>query len=83
IALLRGLQAKVNLIVWNAGPNMPFAAPSPERVALFQKRLIVGGIQAYVRRPRGADIYAACGQLKRTIEGESASPLVKIEALAS
>lgn len=83
VALLRGLQAKVNLIVWNAGPNMPFAAPSPERVALFQKRLIFGGIQAYIRRPRGADIYAACGQLKRTIEGESASPLVKIEALAS
>ena len=78
IALLRGMQAKINLIVWNAGPNMPFQAPPPERVTLFQKRLIAAGVQAYIRRPRGADIYAACGQLKRTVEAESAAALVTI-----
>ncbi len=77
VALLRGMQAKVNLIVWNAGPNMPFTAPPPERVAMFQKRLIAAGVQTYIRRPRGADIYAACGQLKRTVE-ETPGPLVTI-----
>jgi 23S rRNA (adenine2503-C2)-methyltransferase len=32
--------------------------------------LIDGGLPAYIRRPRGRDIYAACGQLKRTVEAE-------------
>lgn len=68
IALLRDLRAKVNLIVWNAGPGMPFAEPSPAAVAAFQSSLRDGGIPAYIRRPRGRDIYAACGQLKRTVE---------------
>jgi 23S rRNA (adenine2503-C2)-methyltransferase len=39
-----------------------------ERVAEFQKILRESGIPAFVRRPRGRDIYAACGQLKRTVE---------------
>ncbi|MGC2022834.1 MAG: hypothetical protein WA654_17365, partial [Candidatus Sulfotelmatobacter sp.] len=42
--------------------------PSVERVAGFQKILREAGIPAFVRRPRGRDIYAACGQLKRTVE---------------
>jgi 23S rRNA (adenine2503-C2)-methyltransferase len=68
ITLLNGLRAKINLIVWNAGPSMPFEAPPRERVDSFQQRLIAAGIPTFVRRPRGADIYAACGQLKRTLE---------------
>ncbi len=71
IALLKGMRAKVNLIVWNAGPSMPFAAPAREQVDVFQQRLIAAGIPTFVRRPRGADIYAACGQLKRTVEGSN------------
>ena len=67
-ALLRNLRAKVNLIVWNAGPDMPFQEPSPAAVAAFQSSLRDGGLPAYIRRPRGRDIYAACGQLKRTVE---------------
>jgi 23S rRNA (adenine2503-C2)-methyltransferase len=39
-----------------------------ETVAQFQQRIRAGGVPAYVRRPRGRDIYAACGQLKRTVE---------------
>lgn len=69
-ALLRGsgLYAKVNLIVWNPGPEIPYRMPTPEDVSAFQQYLIANGISAFLRRPRGRDIYAACGQLKRTLE---------------
>jgi 23S rRNA (adenine2503-C2)-methyltransferase len=66
--LLRGLRCKVNLIALNPGPGIDFTTPAPERVAAFQKILREAGIPAFVRRPRGRDIYAACGQLKRTVE---------------
>ncbi|HMK29196.1 MAG TPA: 23S rRNA (adenine(2503)-C(2))-methyltransferase RlmN [Terriglobales bacterium] len=66
VALLRGVRAKVNLIALNPGPDIPFATPSPERVLAFQKRLVDAGIPTFVRRPRGRDIHAACGQLKGT-----------------
>lgn len=62
--------AKVNLIAWNPGPDVPFTMPRPEDVAAFQERLRQQGIPAFVRRPRGRDIYAACGQLKKTVSGE-------------
>jgi len=65
--LLRGLRCKVNLIALNPGPGIDFTTPSEERVAAFQKTLRGAGIPAFVRRPRGRDIYAACGQLKRTV----------------
>ena len=66
--LLRGLRCKVNLIALNPGPGIDFATPGEERVTTFQKVLRDAGIPAFVRRPRGRDIYAACGQLKRTVE---------------
>ncbi|HET7347961.1 MAG TPA: 23S rRNA (adenine(2503)-C(2))-methyltransferase RlmN, partial [Acidobacteriaceae bacterium] len=62
--------AKVNLIAWNPGPDVPFTMPRPEDVAAFQQRLREQGVPAFVRRPRGRDIYAACGQLKKTLSGE-------------
>ncbi|HXX00808.1 MAG TPA: 23S rRNA (adenine(2503)-C(2))-methyltransferase RlmN, partial [Candidatus Acidoferrales bacterium] len=68
VELLRGLRAKVNLIALNPGPGISFETPAEERVAAFQQILIKAGIPAFVRRPRGRDIYAACGQLKRTVE---------------
>ncbi len=61
------LPAKVNLIVWNPGPGIEFHKPEAGDVAAFQQRLIGRGIPAFVRKPRGLDIYAACGQLKRTV----------------
>jgi 23S rRNA (adenine2503-C2)-methyltransferase len=64
-----GLPAKVNLIAWNPGPGIHYATPQPEAVEAFRRTLADEGIQAYVRKPRGRDIYAACGQLKRTVEG--------------
>jgi 23S rRNA (adenine2503-C2)-methyltransferase len=68
VELLRGLRCKVNLIALNPGPGIEFTTPDVERVAEFQKILRESGIPAFVRRPRGRDIYAACGQLKRTVE---------------
>jgi 23S rRNA (adenine2503-C2)-methyltransferase len=81
ITLLKNLPAKINLIVWNSGPDMPFHEPTPKDVAAFQKRLRNAGIPAFIRRPRGRDIYAACGQLKRTLE--QPDPLVAIAPAAS
>jgi 23S rRNA (adenine2503-C2)-methyltransferase len=64
VKLLANLNAKVNLIALNPGPGIPFETPDPERVASFQSiiRLAMG---CFIRKPRGLDIYAACGQLKR------------------
>jgi 23S rRNA (adenine2503-C2)-methyltransferase len=66
--LLRGMRAKVNLIALNPGSELPYQTPERERVIGFQKILMDSGIPAFVRRPRGRDIFAACGQLKRTVE---------------
>ena len=66
--LVRGLRAKLNLIALNPGPGIAFATPSEARVLQFQRILIAAGVPAFIRRPRGRDIFAACGQLKRTVE---------------
>ena len=68
VELLRGMRAKVNLIALNPGPGIQFSTPEEEGVAAFQQVLMKAGIPAFVRRPRGRDIFAACGQLKRTVE---------------
>jgi len=68
VELLRGMRCKVNLIALNPGPGIDFTTPEAERVVTFQNTLRTAGIPAFVRRPRGRDIYAACGQLKRTVE---------------
>ncbi len=68
VDLLRGIKARVNLIALNPGPGIDFETPEDESVAAFQKILREAGILTFVRRPRGRDIYAACGQLKRTVE---------------
>jgi len=64
-----GLPAKVNLIAWNPGPGIAYSMPMPEAVEAFRVTLAGEGIPTYVRKPRGRDIFAACGQLKRTVEG--------------
>jgi 23S rRNA (adenine2503-C2)-methyltransferase len=62
------LPSKVNLIVWNPGPGIDFYKPEAGDVAAFQRRLMGEGIPAFIRKPRGLDIFAACGQLKRTVD---------------
>jgi 23S rRNA (adenine2503-C2)-methyltransferase len=74
--LVRGLRAKVNLIALNSGVELSYRTPAQERVAEFQRILIAAGIPTFVRRPRGRDIFAACGQLKARSE-------VRLQPLAS
>jgi 23S rRNA (adenine2503-C2)-methyltransferase len=72
--LVRGMRVKVNLIALNPGTELPYRTPEQERVLAFQKILVGAGIPTFVRRPRGRDIFAACGQLKRTVEMVAISP---------
>jgi len=67
IELLRGILCKVNLIALNPGPGIQLGTPAEQRVQIFKDLLIKASVPAFVRRPRGRDIYAACGQLKRTV----------------
>lgn len=64
VKMLAHLNAKVNLIALNPGPGIPFETPEPERVAEFQD-IVRRSMPCFIRKPRGLDIYAACGQLKR------------------
>jgi len=62
-----GIRCKVNLIAFNPGPGVSYTMPARNRVLEFQSILVGAGLPTFIRRPRGRDIYAACGQLKRTI----------------
>ncbi|HEY7209170.1 MAG TPA: 23S rRNA (adenine(2503)-C(2))-methyltransferase RlmN [Bryobacteraceae bacterium] len=73
VRLLAHLNCKVNLIALNPGPGIPFETPRQERVQSFQQ-ILRRAVPCFVRKPRGRDIYAACGQLKRV-----ASDLVAID----
>ena len=68
VELVRGIRAKINLIALNPGAELPYRTPEQERVFAFQRILVAAGIPTFVRRPRGRDIFAACGQLKRTVK---------------
>ncbi|HEX9577046.1 MAG TPA: 23S rRNA (adenine(2503)-C(2))-methyltransferase RlmN [Myxococcales bacterium] len=62
-ALLKGLPVKVNLISYNENPGLGFGDPGPERVQSFRQDLTRRGVTALVRKNRGRDMSAACGQL--------------------
>jgi 23S rRNA (adenine2503-C2)-methyltransferase len=70
--LVRGMRAKINLIAFNPGPGVAFRTPADGHVSEFKEILRSAGVPAFVRRPRGRDIYAACGQLRRTLESGAA-----------
>lgn len=63
-ALLKGLPCKVNLIPFNEFPSSRFQSATPERVSLFHKILMEAGLPVFIRSSKGADILAACGQLR-------------------
>jgi 23S rRNA (adenine2503-C2)-methyltransferase len=63
VVLLRGIPAKVNLIPMNPHPGAPYRAPEPDVASRFMGELVRGGLVATLRKSRGADIDAACGQL--------------------
>ncbi|MCR4556163.1 MAG: 23S rRNA (adenine(2503)-C(2))-methyltransferase RlmN [Alphaproteobacteria bacterium] len=64
IKLLRNFPAKVNLIVYNDWPNSIFKGTRRENANTFSMNLIKHGLRAVIRKSRGDDIFAACGQLK-------------------
>ncbi|MFL6337199.1 MAG: 23S rRNA (adenine(2503)-C(2))-methyltransferase RlmN [Pyrinomonadaceae bacterium] len=68
------LRAKVNLIPHNPAEELPYKPSPPERVEAFKALLEAKGVHAYVRRPRGQDIYAACGQLAARRVSAPATP---------
>jgi len=78
--LIQGVPAKVNLIPYNENPGLGYGAPSPARVAAFQERLVRRQVTAVVRRDRGRDIAAACGQL--AAEGGPGDPRRRRSPLA-
>src|ERR1044071_5165783 len=63
VGLLAGIGAKVNLIPHNPAPELPYRSSSMDRILAFQKILTDAGLPSFIRRPRGQDISAACGQL--------------------
>ena len=70
--LVRGIPAKVNLIPYNENPGLGFSAPAPEAVQAFLDALVAKNLTAVVRKSRGRDISAACGQLAK--EGGPGDP---------
>jgi len=64
VKLLAHLNSKVNLIALNPGPGIPYETPDAERVHAFQA-IVRRSMPCFIRKPRGLDIFAACGQLKR------------------
>jgi 23S rRNA (adenine2503-C2)-methyltransferase len=67
-------RVKINLIAHNAAPGLDYHPPDAEQVARFKIILESRGVSAYLRTPRGRDIYAACGQLAAV--GRTVSPSV-------
>ena len=70
-------KVKINLIPHNPAEQLPYRPSSPEQVKRFKSILESRGVSAYIRTPRGRDIYAACGQLAAKQEPN----LVQIQAV--
>ena len=68
VQLIRGIPAKINLIPFNEWPDAPYERSDWSRIEAFSKIIFKAGFASPVRRPRGEDIMAACGQLKSASE---------------
>ncbi|MET0554118.1 MAG: 23S rRNA (adenine(2503)-C(2))-methyltransferase RlmN [Vicinamibacteria bacterium] len=75
VRLLKGRRGKVNLIPLNPARGIPFGAPAPTAVDAFCRILADARVMVSVRRPRGQDILAACGQLHLQDRAPTAAPL--------
>ena len=75
-------RVKINLIAHNSAEPLEYHPPTPERVIRFKKTLESLGVSAYVRTPRGRDIYAACGQLAAKTVGSEAIASARESVLA-
>jgi 23S rRNA (adenine2503-C2)-methyltransferase len=79
--LLRGIRAKVNLIPYNPSSKLPFDRPEEKDILTFQQALLRKNITAIIRKSRGTDISAACGQLMGQARGRNAGSFTSREAL--
>jgi 23S rRNA (adenine2503-C2)-methyltransferase len=68
VGLIKGIPAKVNLIPFNPWPGAPYERSSNNRINAFAEIVYQAGYASPVRKPRGEDIFAACGQLKSATE---------------
>ena len=68
VKLIKGIPAKVNLIPFNPWPGAPYERSSSNRIRAFSEIVYQAGYASPVRKPRGEDIFAACGQLKSATE---------------
>jgi len=88
-ALLKETPCKINLIPWNPFPGAPYGRSSNSRIDRFSKVLMDYGFTTIVRKTRGDDIDAACGQLagevidrtKRTMRKKMAGEAISVKAL--
>ena len=78
--LLAGIKAKVNLIPLNAAAGIPFERPSDAAIDAFAQTLAERGVTVSVRKSRGRDIRAACGQL--IVDGQKPSPAQRLAVAA-
>jgi 23S rRNA (adenine2503-C2)-methyltransferase len=74
VRLLRGKKAHVNLIPYNEVEGLPYRRPTDEALSTFVETLRRGGVSIKVRKRKGSEIDAACGQLRRKIAGTASSP---------
>jgi 23S rRNA (adenine2503-C2)-methyltransferase len=77
--LLAGVKSKVNIIPLNAAPGIPFERPSDATIDRFAKIIAERGVSVSVRKSRGRDIRAACGQL--IVEGQKKSPAQQLAVM--
>jgi 23S rRNA (adenine2503-C2)-methyltransferase len=68
VELIKGIPAKINLIPFNEWPGAPYKRSSNNRIRAFAEIVYQAGYASPVRKPRGEDIMAACGQLKSATE---------------
>jgi 23S rRNA (adenine2503-C2)-methyltransferase len=68
VNLIRGIPAKINLIPFNEWPGAPYERSDWKRIEAFSEIIFKAGYASPIRRPRGEDIMAACGQLKSASE---------------
>ena len=78
IKLIRGIPSKINLIPFNPWPGSFFKTSTKKNIDLFAKVIMEAGFASPIRKPRGQDIYAACGQLKSDTEKLRKSQINKL-----
>jgi 23S rRNA (adenine2503-C2)-methyltransferase len=76
VSLIKGIPAKINLIPFNEWPNAPYKRSDKARIKAFSDIIHNAGYASPIRKPRGEDIMAACGQLKSSTQRERKSSAI-------